>query len=101
MHLLIAVNKISAPISVLEGPSNFPALAHSPPGRQATTYDRNSERISIVLLSFTVNVKGCSGKVFNVSNNKRAGTATEPSLVDSISRVAVIVVSKSDADTFN
>src|SRR5690606_4981214 len=52
-----------------------------------------------VLFSSTVNVKGCSGKVFKISNNNFAGIATLPVLVESISKVADIVVSKSDAET--
>src|SRR5574343_1083387 len=57
------------------------------------------ELISIVLFSSTVKVNGCSGKVFRISNNNFAGTATLPLLVESISKVADIVVSKSEAET--
>ena len=59
------------------------------------------ELISIVLFSSTVNVHGCSGNVFRMSNNNFAGTATLPLSVDSISNVADIVVSKSEEETVN
>ncbi|MNT10294.1 hypothetical protein D3C72_1451150 [compost metagenome] len=54
-----------------------------------------------MLFSSTVKVSGCSGKVFKISKSNFAGTATLPVLVESISSVADIVVSKSDAETVN
>src|SRR5690606_24745263 len=51
------------------------------------------------LLSSTVNVKGCSGKVFNVSSKSLAGTQIIPFSVLSTSNLLEMVVSKSEADT--
>ena len=50
-----------------------------------------------MVLFSAVKVNGCSGKVFNVSSNKRAGTAIFPTLVDSTAILADMVVSKSEA----
>ena len=44
-------------------------------------------------------VKGCSGKVFKVSNNNLAGMHTLPFSLLSTSNLEEIVVSKSDAET--
>src|SRR5690554_7539653 len=55
--------------------------------------------MSIVLLSSTVKVRGCSAKVLSVSSSNLAGTATLPWLSESISITADIVVSKSEAVT--
>ena len=53
----------------------------------------------MVLFSSTVKVNGCSGKVLRISKSNFAGTATLPLLVESMSKVADIVVSKSEAET--
>ena len=42
-------------------------------------------------------VRGCSGKVFKVSNNNRAGTAILPVEVDSTVMLADMLVSRSEA----
>ena len=51
-----------------------------------------------MLDSVFIKVKGCSAKVFKVSNNNLAGTAIEYVSVDSITMLVDIVVSRSEAD---
>ncbi len=60
-----------------------------------------SELISIVLSPSVLKVKGWSGNVFNVSNNNLAETAIDPLESDSTATTALMVVSKSEAETFN
>ena len=74
---------------------------NSSPLAYAKAYLPWLELTSIVLLSSTVNVKGCSGNVFKVSNNKRAGTQIVPFSLLSTSNFDEMVVSKSDAETVN
>ena len=100
MVLLMAVAKIPPANFKVLGASKLMALGNSSPSAKAKAYLPLSELISIVLLSSTTKVKGCSGKVFKVSNNNLAGTATEPLSFVSTSKLALIVVSKSEAEIF-
>src|SRR6476620_10307606 len=97
--LLIAVANTSAGTIVEDGLSKTTDFGNSSPGANAMAYFPEFELISIVLFSSTGNVNGCSGNVFRISNNNFAGTATLPLLVDSISKVADMVVSRSEAET--
>ena len=54
-----------------------------------------------MFLSVITKVKGCSGKVFKVSNSKRAGSASELLLSDSTVIRVEKVVSKSEAYKVN
>ena len=101
MVLPIAVANTSAGTIVVEGSSNATAFGNSSPAAYAIAYLPEFELISTVLFSSTVNVKGCSGNVFKISNSNFAGIATLPLLFDSISKLADIVVSKSEAETCN
>src|SRR5690606_38785286 len=97
--LLIAVAKTSAGIVFFEASSRVVALGNSFPLAYAKAYFPELELISIVLLSSTVKVRGCSAKVLSVSSSNLAGTATLPWLSESISITADIVVSKSETVT--
>ena len=81
------------------GSSKATAFGNSLPLAYAKAYLPWLELISTVLLSSTTNVRGCSGKVFKVSSNKRAGNAMLPSVSLSTSTTEDIVVSKSLAET--
>src|SRR5690554_5284848 len=53
----------------------------------------------MVLLSSTIKVRGCSGKVFKVSSSNLAGTQTIPFSILSTASFEVMVVSRSEAET--
>ena len=69
----------TSPITiVLLGSSKATAFGNSSPLAYAKAYLPWLELISTVLLSSILKVNGCSGKVFNVSNNNLAGSAILP-----------------------
>ena len=97
----IAVAKILDGIIVLLGEGRLTDFGNSSPPKYAMSYLPWSELISMMLSPSVLKVKGWSGNVFKVSKSNLADIAIEPDESDSIVTTALIVVSKSDAETFN
>ena len=98
---LIAFAKTILEILVLDGLSSVMVFGNWSPSVYAKAYFPWFELISMVLLSSTVKVSGCSGNVFNVSIRSFDGIATEPLLELSTSIDEIIVVSRSLEVIFN
>ena len=76
----MALAKTLLEILVLDGLSKVIVLGNWSPSVYAKAYLPWFELISTVLFSSTVNVRGCSGKVFKVSIKSFDGIATDPLL---------------------